>query len=367
MPPSSSACPACGAPVDPARAPVARVRASRILTFCSTGCAEREGEGAPKSGESAVGGGPERARARRPLRWAGGVLVGAGVVIVAVAIGDARGGRGDGADGAPAPGRAENPTGEEAAVPVGGFIAARTEAVLREASEGASPSLAPIAAAALARVGDERALALLRDHLERAADPLPRVAWATALARAGDESGHRALEDALAGDDPDVAISAGFALARLGADPPRAPLVRLLDANDHRMSAAVVLARLGDERGVRALRAGKRRRGASEEERWRAAVELALAGEGATGSQAGAGEGPAPVDLLWVRAARGDDTAVAELNAALRSPYRRVDAAEALADLGAEVELEPLVRALVTERGAARIAAAEAVLILEKR
>ncbi|GAB4517338.1 MAG: hypothetical protein Tsb0020_35920 [Haliangiales bacterium] len=39
-----NACPTCGAAIDPARAPVARVRAGKVVTFCSLACAERSSD-----------------------------------------------------------------------------------------------------------------------------------------------------------------------------------------------------------------------------------------------------------------------------------------------------------------------------------
>jgi HEAT repeat protein len=368
---SLSSCPRCAAPVDPARAPVARVRASRILTYCSVACADAHGEDEPEPGAGAAAAGGELAPPAGPQRrrrmGAGAALTAIGAALAVAGWLLAR--------ATPAPGADEIATlasgsddleqgarAKEAA----SITLERVVALLREDLEGPSPTLAARAAAALARTGDDAAIARLREELEREEDLVARLRLARALARAGQELGVEALRSLLQAGEPAIAIEAATALIDLGADVPRAALAAL-EADEVRLAAAALLARIGDDRGLAALHEARRSRRSAEDERLFATIALAVAGDegareallaadGAAVSAAGGAE---------ALAAAGDAAALAELQEALSSPSRRLSAAEALRRLGHPVPREPLVRALISERGVARIEAAEALVVAE--
>jgi HEAT repeat protein len=105
-----------------------------------------------------------------------------------------------------------------------------------------SPNTRLGAAEALAAVGDERGLALLRRGLS-SRDAETRARAATALGRAGDISAADELRRVLA--EGRFEVGAAIALANLGDERARPALLALLEHSALRVEAAEALARLG--------------------------------------------------------------------------------------------------------------------------
>ena len=291
---ASRCCPRCSGPVDPARAPVARVRAGRVLAYCSAACADRHGSEADVQGGEPAGPAAQDTKVpRRAIAGLGIALCAIGLTLAAAGISSGRSAGEPIADReAAAPAEVAPPDADESARAEA--IRERVIEFLRDELEGGSTVLARRAAAALSRTGHGEAMSLLREELEREGEELERIAIAAALARAGDGDGLSALSDAAEAEDPDVASAAASALAEL--------------------------------------------------------EQLRAESEAAGGTEA------------W--ASLGDADEIEALKAELLSPKRRIAAAEALRRSGGDVDLEPLAAAMFSERGAPRIAAAEALLIL---
>src|SRR5690606_37915113 len=301
-----------------------------------------------------------------------GLLVAAGVGFIGVELPR----RADAAGPAPPPprpapepataaGPPEPPAPAGPAAPTPQQTHERAAAELRALTESTSPRVRRLAAQALARTGDARALELLRALHKEEPSQLGRIQIAYALARAGDTAARDALRAELTADRRDVRLDAARSLVQLGDDSGRKALRAMLNVRSHRIGAAGLLARLSDEEGVKVLRAeiaGKD----SPESVMRAAVALGRAGDSSVRDRLREilEDRRYNVGAADALAALGDQSAAPALTAQLRLSAVRVQAALWLRRLGAEVDLAPLTLALESGDDATRVTAAEALLIL---
>jgi HEAT repeat protein len=228
-----------------------------------------------------------------------------------------------------------------------------------------SPRIRRLAAQALARTGDAKALGVLAELLESEPSTLSRIQIAYALARAGAPAGRAHLVSGLNHTRRDVRMDAARALVELGDDAGKNALYAMLTVESHRIGAAGLLARLGDERGKKLLKdelEGK----SSTEVKMRAAVELGRAGDASVtktleGILADRRYNVGAADAL---AALGDAGAVPALERQLELSSLRVSAARWLRKLGKAVPLAPLGGVLSRGDEPDRASAAEAILVL---
>jgi HEAT repeat protein len=265
-------------------------------------------------------------------------------------------------------GGASAPTAEASARPASDAESRRAAAMtqLRSLTESGSARVRRLAAGALARTGDEAALALLRRMLSEEPSQLGRIRIAYALARAGDKPARDILRGQLAAERRDTRLDAARSLVQLGDDSGRKALRSMLGIDSHRVGAAGLLARLGDDDGLKVLRAEASDRRASAEARMRAQVALGRAGEASVKAAlreilADRRYNVGAADAL---AALGDDAATPALTAQLGLSAMRVQAALWLRRMKKDVDQEPLVAALEGGDEASRVSAAEALLIL---
>jgi HEAT repeat protein len=445
----SQTCPSCGKPLDATRAPVARVRGVKVVTYCSVACADSGASGlaagsqtrtpalaapvpeppapvaerAPdkdreqdrekerpgpalaqpaavsqvklpaerKPGDSrpppaaAI---PLRAETTLSRRGRGAflviltVLLGAGVAFLVLQVWPV--GRSE-KRGAAAP-RAVEPAARTGEVPP---VAARSsgepaeaarqtpappdpDALYRAAvaelgrlSSSSSPRMKRLAAQALARTGDPAALAALRGLLGEEQSQLGRIQIAYSLARAGDKAALEELKKQLGAERRDVRLDAARALVQLGDDSGRKTLRAMLPLDNYRLGAAGLLARLKDAEGIKALR-GEMTKKTSAENVMRAVVALGRAGEVDVQEQLRTivYDRRYNVGAADALAALGDAAAVEPLTRQLGLSAMRVQAALWLRRLNQKVDLAPLALALETGDDAARVSAAEALLVL---
>jgi len=414
-----SICPTCQSVIDPTRAPVARIRGARVVTFCSVECAEGRPaavpEPPPKAKPKAKAKAPAPAatppaaaepnRAAAPARVAPpppasvpdddtpfvrrrrrGVIAGAGaLLLVGVGVvGFAAWPRPHEVtaevaptqhDSAPpaaiaarSPGTAETSAADAAKEPEIDPERLYDRAVgdLRQLLSSPSPRVQRIAATALSRISDPHALEMLRKDLKTEPSPLVQVQIAYALARAGDDKGRAALVEGLHAHQRDVKLDAAKSLAQLGDDAGASQLRGMMGYRHYRISAAGLLARLGDEEGFKALRTARSGDRATVEIKMRSAVELGMAGDTSVRDELVSilEDGRYQVGAAQALAALGDRIAVPQLAKQLDIDAFRVPAALALRRLKAEVDLAPLAAALHTGNDVVRVTAVEAILVL---
>lgn len=386
-----SQCATCGANIDPARAPVARIRHARIVTFCSVACADapapqpaapiaparklapirRLTTSAPALAPASLE--TTSSRRRPKLALAAAVVVVAGLVTL-VAFGFDRPARETVTASA-------TPAIEVTALRDAGVTAATdavdaqpvldpetleaaATAVLTELLDDGSPRIRHLAAMALSRTGDRQAIKALARTMAKDPSPLLRINAAYGLARAHDPRGTRALIAALDDDGRDVRLDAARALTLVGSKAGKKTLIYMMRLSRHRIGTAAILARLGDPQGLAILH--DELRGKSDEVAMRAAVALGRAGDDSVHERLVAilESGKFQIGAAEALAALGDKVAADVLARQLESPSLRVDAAEALVSLGAEVDLTPLAVSLKASDPASRVTAAEAVLVL---
>ena len=404
-------CPSCGKPIDPLRAPIARVVDGRIRTFCSPACAA----GAPAavapspSGPSAVprerapqpsapiitiveepddadapparADGAERRRRNRRVAWlTAGIVAGGMAVVVIQTVSPSSPSRvaaeRDGAGGAAPP-----PPVAAAIDAAGGLDVRDPDAVRARAiedlrallvvpEEGRVPRIAREAARALSRTGDAAALEVLARSLEDEPSEIAKVEVAYALARGGDARGVRALVAALRSPRRDVRADAGRLLVLLGDRRGIDPLEAMLGMSQLRLGAAEALAPMQHPRALGVLEAVRADERAPREDRLRALVAL-----GAAGKQDAADElrGLLADPMQNVGAARalarlGDAAAAPVLARLLSVPSLQVEAALGLRRLDPDgnvtAHLPALVTALDSGKDTTRVSAAEAILVL---
>jgi len=378
----SQSCPTCGKPLDATRAPVARVRGARVVTYCSVACADDGGTGlaagsqtsapaiaaepapvvdkplpAPPPPEKKEKPAPPEvvARAKRPdeARVSSEILAvaplraetrpsrrGRGLFLVLAMLVLAAGAAflafqwplGGGEPSGPAAPRAVEPAPQELPVeptaapePPPAAQPADRDALYRAAvaelgvlARSTSPRVQRLAAQALARTGDAEALKQLRALLADETSQLGRIQIAYALARSGDQAALAELRTQLGAERRDVRLDAARSLVQLGDDSGRKTLRAMLPLDNYRLGAAGLLARLKDEEGLKALRTEMGKK-SSAENVMRAVVALGRAGQ---------------VDVQE------------QLRTIVNDRRYNVGAADALAALGDSAAVEPLTQQL---------------------
>lgn len=405
-------CPTCESTIDPTRAPVARIRGAKIVTYCSVECAEGNPKPAPSPAPAlarvpapAPGPAPAPAPARAPApapapqpapdEWTleppsprtrtrkrgiialASVVLLAGVAVVAVeawprAAVHAAEPSASADHTPPATADTTGATAEPASADVGtgeidpARLQARAIAQLEELLQSPSLRVQRIAAMALARTQHEAALTALRAMVKDEASPLVVVQIAYALARAGDARGREVLLESLRSKQRDVKLDAARSLVQLGDDAGADQLKGMLSYKHYRLGAAELLARLGNPAGAEALREERADARASDENKLRATVALGMSGEASVKDELVAilEDGRYQVGAALALAALKDPAAVPSLTNQLDIDAFRVAAAVALRRLGTTVDLEPLAAALHAGNDVFRVTAAEAILVL---
>ena len=292
----SQTCPTCGKPLDATRAPVARVRGARVVTYCSKACADDGGTGlaagsetrTPAVAPAAAAPAPEpprpppkekvaaappplarseavasvklpaEARASAELRSPAApvvplraetkpsrrgrgaflvvltVLMGAGVAFLLIAVWPLGGSDNQ---GAAAPRAVEPPPAPSA-----------RESPPPPAAHPAEPDQGALYKAAVAELG----------VLSKSSSPRVKRLAAQALARTGDPAALGVLRGLLGEESSQLGrIQIAYALARAGDAAARAELEKQLAAErrDVRLDAARALVQLGDDAGRKTLRA----------------------------------------------------------------------------------------------------------------
>jgi HEAT repeat protein len=331
-------CPTCGKPVDPLRAPAAKVRDGKIVAYCSKECAEaaetkpvvapapapaaaakpaaekpvakavpktvkdldsgpvieiiRETE--PRNSSDAIEVAdtghiddyvaPDRS-SRHTMRIVGLVLllVLAGGVLAAYQMGylDKYLGREPAPSPpppvvAPAPHPIEPPP-PPAVAPEAAVDKAKT--TLQAILKSNSPRVRNVAAEALARTGDADAIAVLAAALPKEENDLAKLELAYALARSGDKRGTDALVAALGSNRRDPKLEAARRLALLGDKRAVPVLSEYLQVIQLRLGAAEQLARVADPTALEALERIRKDDKATAFDRARATIALGLAGK----------------------------------------------------------------------------------------
>ncbi|HWM85162.1 MAG TPA: HEAT repeat domain-containing protein [Kofleriaceae bacterium] len=257
----------------------------------------------------------------------------------------------------------------DAKTAVAGDSASRKDAAmteLRALMTSSSPRARRLAAQALARTGDQPALAELRKLAREEPSQLGRIQIAYALARAGDRPARETLRGQLGAERRDVRLDAARSLVQLGDDSGRKALRAMLSVEQHRVGAAGLLARLGDDEGLKMLRAEVADKRATPEAKMRAQVALGRAGDASVKGalQKILSDKRYNVGAADALAALGDEAAGPALTVQLGLSAMRVQAALWLRRMKKEVDLEPLFLALQAGDEASRVSAAEALLIL---
>jgi HEAT repeat protein len=226
-----------------------------------------------------------------------------------------------------------------------------------------------IAAMALARLGKDEvpeAIDVLARLVEQEASELGRIEIAYALARAGDPRGRQMLVAALKDERRDIRLDAARCLVQLGDDAGNTVLEHMLDLTTHRLGVASLLARRGNQEGLAALREVLADTESTNELTMRALVALGRAGDASVRDRLVEilEDGRYHVGAADALAALSDRAAIPALVHQLGLPSLRVRAALGLRRLGEAVPLDELGAALVQGNEAARVSAAEAILIL---
>jgi HEAT repeat protein len=263
------------------------------------------------------------------------------------------------------------PPAIDAPPPVTGAAAVdKAKAALAKNLKSDSPRVQRVAASALARTGDSDAIGQLVAQLGKETSDIAKLEIAYAIARGGDKRGSDALVAALAAPRRDVRLEAARRLALLGDKRGTAVLTEYLDVSQLRLGAAEQLAYLSDPGGLKALDAVRVDPKATHDEQARATIALGFAGR--------QDMIPALEQLLTEK---GNDAfaaaALAELHdanarplleAELKRPTRRAEAARALRRLDPDLDpgplLPPLLAALDSAKDTEQVEAAEAVLLL---
>nr|MDQ3370352.1 hypothetical protein [Myxococcota bacterium] len=141
-----------------------------------------------------------------------------------------------------------------------------------------SPRVQRLAAGVLARTGDAKAVAKLAEAVQQEKVAAARFVVAYQLGRAGDKRGGDALAAGLTLADRSDKLDAAKRLAHLG-DKRAAPLlISFLPLEQHRLGAAVELARIGNPAGLKVLQQTRADPRASPDEKATATLALARAG-----------------------------------------------------------------------------------------
>jgi len=162
----------------------------------------------------------------------------------------------------------------------------KARGVLATNLDSQSPRVQRVAAAALSRTGDARAIALLGTALGKETSDITKLDIAYALARAGEKRGRDALVAGLGSGRRDIKAAAGRSLALLGDVRAAKGLAPYLGVSQLRLGAAEALAYLAEPEAIevldqirsRPVEAGSDTEKTSPDDRARATIALGLAG-----------------------------------------------------------------------------------------
>lgn len=245
---------------------------------------------------------------------------------------------------------------------------ARDVLVKQLASE--SPRVQRVAAAALARTGDPKAIEYLIGALAKETSDVSRLDLAYALARAGDKKGIDTLVAGLSSARRDARIQAGRQLALIG-DKRAAPvLASYLEVSQLRLGAAEQLAYLADPAAIKALEQVRADAKSSPDEKARATIALGIAGKSDVIPDLQALLGDARFNafaasaLAQLKDASGKPVLVEQLAV----PSLRVEAARALRRLDPALDPAPylpqLLAALESHKDTEQVQVAEAIMMV---
>lgn len=246
----------------------------------------------------------------------------------------------------------------------------KAKAVLAKNLKSDSPRVQRVAASALARTGDGDAIGQLVAQLGKETSDIAKIEIAYAIARGGDKRGGDALVAALSAPRRDVRLEAARRLALLGDKRGTAVLTEYLDVSQLRLGAAEQLAFLADPGGLKALDAVRVDPKATHDEQARATIALGFAGrqDMIPALKALLTEKGNDAFAAAALADLHDASARPVLEAELRRPTRRAEAARALRRLDPDLDpgplLPPLLAALESAKDTEQVEAAEAVLLL---
>jgi HEAT repeat protein len=339
----NTSCPTCNKPVDPLRARNVKVRDGKVVAYCSAVC-EQAGEtkptAIPRAQPFTLDSGPvieivrdptgkvstpdddddvdskgnpkvgvnlaqmhelDRKRGRAPTPLPIAPRPKAPLIIVLVLVVGAAGAllaykylfanrdvsastQGSGAGSAEPVAPVPTPVEKAAPPPPGAAESVeKARAVLATNLESQSPRVQRVAAAALSRTGDPKAITLLASALTKETSDIIKLDIAYALARAGDKRGRTALVAGLGSARRDIKAAAGRSLALLGDERAAQGLAPYLGVTQLRLGAAEALAYLADPNAVAVLdqlRGGPEAGDAktSPDDRARATIALGFAG-----------------------------------------------------------------------------------------
>ncbi|MBP9086193.1 MAG: hypothetical protein KBG15_08740 [Kofleriaceae bacterium] len=189
---------------------------------------------------------------------------------------------------APAPAMVQSATVVDTSLRVDAVVApsaadvkARALQVLRELMDSSVPRVQRVAAAALARTGDTKAIAKLQRLIASEQSALAKLEMSYAIARGGDKSGRLLLQQALTASGRDQKGDAATLLVQLhdGAETAAvATLTGFLSISQHRLSAAEALAPLRTAAAIKVLDEMAISTTIPADQRSRAVIALAHAG-----------------------------------------------------------------------------------------
>lgn len=247
---------------------------------------------------------------------------------------------------------------------------AKAREVLAHILETGTPRVQRVAATALARTGDPKAIAVLAAALDSESSDAARLDLAYALARGGERRGVDVLVAGLRASRRDVRAQAGRLLAQLGDERATRSLASFLQVSQLRLGAAEQLAQLRDKRALAVLDEVRGDAESTADDRARATIALGVAGR--------TDVMPELVKLLEdarfnafaaaALAQLGDPAARRVLVEQLAIPSLRVDAARSLRRLDPSFDPAPHLPALLDALGSLKdteqVQAAEAILLL---
>jgi HEAT repeat protein len=256
-------------------------------------------------------------------------------------------------------------------------IRERALGVLRGYLTDHSNRVQRMAAAALARTGDQPALDRLAaalgpknpDKLEESA----RLEVAYYLARAGEKRGFDAIAASLVAPRRDDKLAAGRLLVQLGDMRAVNTLAPYLEVPQHRLSAAELLARLGEARAIKVLEQVRADPNATQDEKNRALIGLAYAGKSGLADELRAllADNHFNAFAAEALAQKRDEAARPILVKQLEVTSLRVAAARAIRTLSPDGDQMPYVKTLLAalddpskKRDTEHIPIAEAILLL---
>lgn len=251
-----------------------------------------------------------------------------------------------------------------------GAIKNATDVLSAYAASNASPRVQRLAAQALARTGDKKAIDTLVKMLDGETSDLNKVEMQYAIARGGDKRGADGLAAALLSPKRDVKAEAARRLALLGDKRAINTLASYLDVEQLKLGAAEQLAFLAEPRAVKVLEQIRADDKAQPDEKARAAIALGYAGKPDIA--------PALKQLLTdPRFNAFAAASLANLHDAAARPVLvkqlevsslRVQAARALRRLDPKADTlalaRPLVAVLASAKDTEQVQAAETVLLL---